>query len=70
MKQHPEISDSAWDVYLKLKEDAYASAEVIGARLGLSGRMVRKHVSSLRDAGLIRHIGPNKSGHWEVIADN
>ena len=67
IRQHPDISDSAWEIYLEIKADAYASAEVIGAKLGLSSRMVRKHVSSLRTAGLIRRVGPNKGGHWEII---
>ena len=66
-QQYPGLSDAVWDVYLELKEDAYASAETIGSRLGISGRMVRKHISILREAGLIVRVGSNKTGYWKVI---
>ena len=69
-QQYPGLSDAVWDVYLELKEDAYASAETIGSRLGISGRMVRKHISILREAGLIVRVGSNKTGYWKVTIDN
>ena len=69
-QQYPGLSDAVWDVYLELKKDAYASAETIGSRLGISGRMVRKHISILREAGLIVRVGSNKTGYWKVTIDN
>ncbi len=69
-QQYPGLSDAVWDVYLELKEDAYASAETVGSRIGISGRMVRKHISVLREAGLIVRIGSNKTGYWKVTPDN
>lgn len=35
--------------------------------LGLSQRMIEKHLRKLREQGLIRRIGPDKGGHWEVV---
>ena len=35
-RQYPDLSDAVWDVYMELKEDAYASAETVGGRLGIS----------------------------------
>jgi ATP-dependent DNA helicase RecG len=29
---------------------------------------VRHRLESLKTAGRIRHVGPNKGGHWEVDA--
>ena len=66
-RQYPELSDAVWNVYLKLKEDAYASAETVGSRLGISDRMVRKHISVLRNAGIIERIGGNKTGYWNLL---
>ncbi len=34
---------------------------------GLSLAGVKKNVHKLRDANLIRRIGPDKGGHWEVM---
>ena len=65
--QYPGLSDAAWDVYLELKADAHASAETVGNRLGISDRMVRKHISVLRDAAIIERIGGNKTGYWKIL---
>ena len=66
-RQYPDLSDAVWDVYMELKEDAYASAETVGGRLGISVRMVRKHISVLREAGIIERIGGNKTGYWKML---
>ena len=66
-KEFPDISDATWDVYRILKSNLSASSEEIGAALGISSRMVRKHIASLREAGIIVRIGSNKTGHWEVV---
>lgn len=42
------------------------SAERIGRHLGVSTRTVQRHRNQLRDAGRIRHVGPAKTGRWEV----
>jgi len=65
--QYPDLSDAVWDVYLELKGDGYATAETVGSRLGISDRMVRKHISVLRDAGIIERIGGNKTGYWKLL---
>ena len=35
--------------------------------LGLSRRGVEEQIKSLKQKGVIRRIGPDKGGHWEVI---
>lgn len=50
-----------------LREHPQWSAERISAHLGVSPRTVQRHRNLLRDAGRIRHIGPAKTGYWEVL---
>lgn len=65
--QYPDLSDAVWDVYQVLMEDGHASAATVGSHLGISDRMVRKHISVLRDAGIIERIGGNKTGYWKIL---
>ena len=65
--QYPDLSDVVWDVYQELMEDGHASAATVGSHLGISDRMVRKHISVLRDAGIIERIGGNKTGYWKLL---
>ena len=65
--KYPQVSDVAWEVYQKIKENPSSNAEELGASVGLSGRMVRNHISVLREAGLIERIGSNKTGYWKIV---
>ena len=62
----PDITDTTWDVFMQLNATNAATAEEIGAALGISSRMVRKHIATLREAGLIVRVGSNKTGYWKV----
>jgi len=35
--------------------------------LGLSQKGVKKNLTKLKEQGLIRRVGPDKGGHWEVV---
>ncbi len=38
-------------------------------QLGLSSRAVEKRIKLLREHDVIRRVGPDKGGHWEVVAE-
>lgn len=40
-------------------------AEIANAT-GLSVAGVKKNIRKLKDANLVRRVGPDKGGHWEV----
>ena len=64
--EFPDVTDGTWGVYLALKKNYKMSAEELGKALGISSRMVRKHLASLRERGLIVRVGSNKTGYWKV----
>ena len=35
--------------------------------LNVSEKAIEKHIKKLREIGIIRRVGPDKGGHWEVI---
>ena len=39
----------------------------VARQLGLNPRGIAKHFKVLQDKGIIRRVGPDKGGHWEVI---
>jgi len=39
----------------------------LAGNLGISDRGVKKNISKLKSDGLIRRIGPDKGGYWEII---
>ena len=50
-----------------LAENSKLSAVALAERIGISAKAVEKHLSNLKADGIIKRIGPDKGGHWEVI---
>lgn len=59
----------AWQVLELIKLNARSTSSMIGEKLGISDRMVRKYILLLRDAGIIECIGGNRYGHWKIIKE-
>jgi ATP-dependent DNA helicase RecG len=50
-----------------IKANATITLDEIATEMKISRRAVEKIVRKLREAGEIRHKGPNKGGEWEVL---
>ena len=50
-----------------LKDYPAATLEELQALTGLSSGGIRKAIRRLKDAKLLRRVGPDKGGHWEVL---
>lgn len=51
----------------QLRERPQTSVKALAAALNTSEASVRHHLRTLQAAGKLRHVGPTKGGHWEVI---
>jgi len=50
-----------------ITQDPGATAEKMAGILGVSTRTVKRHLSSMTEAGIIRRSGSDKTGKWETI---
>jgi len=41
----------------------------LASELGISDRAVKKQIAKLKEQRLLRRIGPDKGGHWEVVEE-
>ena len=51
-----------------LKEHSHLTQAGMSKALGINRSAIQKHLANLKSAGRIRRVGPDKGGHWEVIA--
>jgi predicted HTH transcriptional regulator len=42
---------------------------LLSLEIGVTPRAVEKQISKFQKEGLIKRIGPDKGGHWEVVKD-
>jgi len=53
-----------------LKENKEITIEEIAKNLNLTTRAIDKSISKLKEKGILRRVGPDKGGYWEVIDMN
>ena len=62
----PGITESAWEVYALIKQNPRLTIAQMAEALSVSDRTVKKHLSALKEGGLIALKGSNKTGYWEI----
>ena len=50
-----------------LRAEPRITRRLMAERIGLTPSGVKYHLTKLRKAGIIRHVGPTKAGRWEVL---
>ena len=52
-----------------IRVDPYVTTQEMADSIGIIRRTVAKHIKSLQERGVIKRIGPDKGGHWEVVEE-
>ena len=50
-----------------IRGNANITTQKMADNIGISRRAVAKAIAKLQAEGIIRRVGPDKNGHWEVI---
>ena len=50
-----------------LRKQPTISIRELATECGISVYSIQHHINSLKDAGIIQHVGPKKGGRWEVF---
>lgn len=62
-----ELPETQLRILQIMKEKSDVSAKLIAEEIGIAPRNVQVHIQKLKLSGLIRRVGPDKGGHWEVV---
>ena len=52
-----------------IKEDPYISTSRMAEVIGIDRRNIARNIKKLQDQGIIRRVGPDKGGFWEILKD-
>ena len=53
-----------------MMDNPYITSRMIAQKLNMARSGISKQLNKLQEFGLIRRVGPDKGGHWEVIEQN
>lgn len=50
-----------------MKREPAITIPLLAQEIGITPRAVEKQIAKLQKEGLIKRIGPDKGGHWEIV---
>ena len=52
-----------------IKEDPYISTSKMAEIVGVDRRNIARNIKKLQEQGIVRRVGPDKGGFWEIILE-
>ena len=68
--QQKSSQKSSQKIIELITDDYTITTQEMANRLGISRRAIAKAIAILQNNGIIRRVGPDKGGHWEIIGMN
>ena len=64
-----KLTETEAKIVTAIVENGHVTQGALARKIGIARTYVTKVMGDLRTKGLIRRVGPDKGGHWEVIGD-
>jgi ATP-dependent DNA helicase RecG len=61
------LAESQKRILKLIKENPYISKKELSEIIGISTTAIDKNIIRLKKEGLLKRIGPDKGGYWEVV---
>ena len=66
MQSREKIVESREKIIALLSENGKLTAAGLAAEIGVTAKVIEKHLAKLKAEGIIERVGPDKSGSWKV----
>jgi len=50
-----------------ISDNPKSSYDSMASKLGVGRATVSWEIKALREAGVLRRVGPSRSGHWQIV---
>lgn len=61
------LAESQHQILLLLTENPHISKRELAERIGISTTAIDKNIKTLKNREVLRRVGPDKGGYWEVV---
>lgn len=65
-KRSEKVTENQAIIIREMEKNPFVTAVSLAKILGISLRKTKENVKKLQQKGLVRRIGPDKGGHWQI----
>ena len=62
-----KLSSNQREIMEAIVKNHTISAKALAELVGISPRKIQDNLAKLKSIGILKRVGPDKGGHWEVI---
>ena len=66
-KRWVELTERQEEILDLIEQNNKISRKQLSEILSINPSAIQKHISKLKQKGLIKRIGPDKGGYWEIV---
>ena len=66
-KVRSKYGENAEQIILAISSNQFIKTYEMAEKTNLSQSTIEKIVAKLKKAGLLKRVGPDKGGHWEIV---
>ena len=67
LKVNVKVSVNQQKIMDEVKKNPYITQEGLSHIVGISKKSISTNMKKLKDRGMLRRIGADKNGYWEII---
>jgi len=61
------VTENQAIIIKEMKSNKYTTISKLSKIAGISERKIKENIRILKNKGIIRRIGPDRGGHWEIV---
>jgi ATP-dependent DNA helicase RecG len=62
-----KLSHNQRKIFEAIAKDPTVSAQTLSETVEISHRKIQANIAKLKDRRLLKRVGPDKGGHWEIL---
>ena len=66
-KKWSELTQRQAEILQLIKENQKITRKMLSEKLNINPSAVQKHINKLKQTGILKIIGPDKGGYWEIV---
>lgn len=64
------VTENQKKIIEEINKNSLITAKELAVIVGISERKIKANISKLKAKGIIKRIGPDRGGHWQITGNN
>lgn len=60
------LTDNQKRIFFEIKSNRNITQKDLSLKIGISEKNIRNNIADLKEMGIVKRVGPDKGGYWEV----